>query len=288
MKKNINNIETLKAMINANDLEILTLSNTSVQVYNLNEGEEYVNIYKVEKVSGRYYMYDIAGRRYLICRQRDAEWFAGEFIGAYEAEGRIIANYINAMKKHGVVTINAAYWSRFSNECAAQGIDEEYVKNSMQYVQNGWQEYIVETHRLITSEIEPETEPETTTETPAETTAETEPEDDGRELRTPDEQAAFDRYQAEHIDEVAPFIIWQVMRQDSGDIVARIGSRSASHTRAINRMKGELNRLATAHGITWQKHGKGYFFTYKDRSCMMCVTKAAEDPKKIFTQGAAV
>ena len=143
------NIQTLKAMINANELETLRLATCGVQAYNVFDGQEYTNIISVEKRGGRYYFIDVVGNSALISRYHDAERVCGEFIALYNEELAVVREYIKAMKKHGKVAIKAALWSKFYDECEAQGVKAEYIEGSIIMVHTATEDYVVESHRLI-------------------------------------------------------------------------------------------------------------------------------------------
>lgn len=289
MAKKLSNIETVKAMVNANELETLRLATWGVQAYNVFDGQEYTNIITVEKRGGRYYFIDVVGNSIIISRYHDAERVCGEFIEHYNEELAVVRQYIDVMKKYGKVTIKAALWSKFVDECNVQGVTAEYVEGSIQMVHTAAEDYVIETHRLVNGgEDEPKGDNEPKDETEGETVADVElvkaPTADEREIRTPEESEAYDKWRNAHIDELMPFKVWAVFRAKSGKVVARLASRSSRHSWAISRIKREHERLSESHNVSeWQKVGKGYYFTNDGYSCMMCVTGADSTKEDVIT-----
>lgn len=133
MKKN-SNIEQLKEMVNANDLEAIECVKYGVQAYNIS-ANEYEVITKFAKINGRYYFIDRDGNRYLASRYDRAELVARDILDNLRYAEETAYKYVCALEEKKQIPVESAYTPLFFDFCDLFGFDVESVE--MHFHNNG-------------------------------------------------------------------------------------------------------------------------------------------------------
>ena len=133
MKKN-NNIEQLKEMVNANDMEVIECVKYGVQAYNIS-ANEYEVITKFAKVNGRYYFIDRDGNKYLASRYDRAELVARDILDNLKYAEETAYKYVCALEEKKQIPVESAYIPLFFDFCDLFGFDVESVE--MHFHDNG-------------------------------------------------------------------------------------------------------------------------------------------------------
>ena len=133
MKKN-NNIEQLKEMVNANDMEVIECVKYGVQAYNIS-ANEYEVITKFAKVNGRYYFIDLDGNKYLASRYDRAELVARDILDNLKYAEETAYKYVCALEEKKQIPVESAYIPLFFDFCDLFGFDVESVE--MHFHDNG-------------------------------------------------------------------------------------------------------------------------------------------------------
>ena len=133
MKKN-NNIEQLKEMVNANDMEVIECVKYGVQAYNIS-ANEYEVITKFAKVNGRYYFIDRDGNKYLASRYDRAELVARDILDNLKYAEETAYKYVCALEEKKQIPVESAYIPLFFDFCHLFGFDVESVE--MHFHDNG-------------------------------------------------------------------------------------------------------------------------------------------------------
>lgn len=127
MKKN-SNIEQLKEMVNANDLEAIECVKYGVQAYNIS-ANEYEVITKFAKINGRYYFIDRDGNKYLASRYDRAELVARDILDNLKYARQTAYEDVCTLEEKKQVFVNGAYLSLFLDFCDLFGFEVESVAN---------------------------------------------------------------------------------------------------------------------------------------------------------------
>ena len=133
MKKN-NNIQQLKEMVNANDMEVIECVKYGVQAYNIS-ANEYEVITKFAKVNGRYYFIDRDGNKYLASRYDRAELVARDILDNLKYAEETAYKYVCALEEKKQIPVESAYIPLFFDFCDLFGFDVESVE--MHFHDNG-------------------------------------------------------------------------------------------------------------------------------------------------------
>ena len=133
MKKN-NNIQQLKEMVNANDMEVIECVKYGVQAYNIS-ANEYEVITKFAKVNGRYYFIDRDGNKYLASRYDRAELVARDILDNLKYAEETAYKYVCALEEKKQISVESAYTPLFFDFCDLFGFDVESVE--MHFHDNG-------------------------------------------------------------------------------------------------------------------------------------------------------
>ena len=133
MKKN-NNIQQLKEMVNANDMEVIECVKYGVQAYNIS-ANEYEVITKFAKVNGRYYFIDLDGNKYLASRYDRAELVARDILDNLKYAEETAYKYVCALEEKKQIPVESAYIPLFFDFCDLFGFDVESVE--MHFHDNG-------------------------------------------------------------------------------------------------------------------------------------------------------
>ena len=132
MKKN--NINQLKEMVNANDLEVIECVKYGVQAYNIS-ANEYEVITKFAKMNGRYYFVDCDGNKYLASRYDRAELVARDILDNLRYAEETAYKYVCALEEKKQIPVESAYTPLFFDFCDLFGFDVESVE--MHFHDNG-------------------------------------------------------------------------------------------------------------------------------------------------------
>ena len=133
MKKN-NNIQQLKEMVNANDMEVIECVKYGVQAYNIS-ANEYEVITKFAKMNGRYYFVDCDGNKYLASRYDRAELVARDILDNLRYAEETAYKYVCALEEKKQISVESAYTPLFFDFCDLFGFDVESVE--MHFHDNG-------------------------------------------------------------------------------------------------------------------------------------------------------
>ena len=133
MKKN-NNIQQLKEMVNANDMEVIECVKYGVQAYNIS-ANEYEVITKFAKMNGRYYFVDCDGNKYLASRYDRAELVARDILDNLRYAEETAYKYVCALEEKKQIPVESAYIPLFFDFCDLFGFDVESVE--MHFHDNG-------------------------------------------------------------------------------------------------------------------------------------------------------
>ena len=133
MKKN-NNIQQLKEMVNANDLEVIESVKYGVQAYGIS-ANEYEVITKFAKINGRYYFVDRDGNKYLASRYDRAELVARDILDNLRFAEETAYEYVCTLEEKKQVAVDSARLPMFFDFCDLFGFDVESVE--MHFHNNG-------------------------------------------------------------------------------------------------------------------------------------------------------
>lgn len=124
MKKNLNTLKSLKALVNEEGAT-LRLRLYGVQAYNIEAGNEHNVITEFARINGRYYFIDRDGKKFLASRYDRAEELAAEFDEQLDRDAATAQELASKARKHGAVWVRGCLLDIFFDSCDADGLEVE-------------------------------------------------------------------------------------------------------------------------------------------------------------------